>query len=252
MCPALYYYIDMIQIDASNLGNLLEVLPPTLDFVVVGEMHGSRQNAPLIQKLALAFLAYDRHVTIAFEWSISAAELHALNDYVHGGVTPTPLPSFFLNSDGRVTHEHFTLLQWIRGYNFEHSDRIDIFAFDQDSNGTDREQAMANALRAYKTQHPDSLVLVETGNMHARNALYVFDSEPHMPMAAILKETHQVFSIFLQYLAGEILVEGMPRDVTRAASQREESKPYFDALVTIPKSQAALEITSLTDVIKSI
>lgn len=239
----------MIQFELQKLDNIWSVLPQKTDFVVIGEMHGSEQNAPLVQKFAQALLTQAHHITIAFEWTMSR-EFNNIRDYIHGGASPENLPAFFLNSDGRVTYEHFDLLRWIRSYNREHHSNIDIYAFDVSSGNENPEQMLANALLSHKAQQPDSLFLVETGNMHARNVPYTFDKEFRVPMAAFLKKTSSVFSIFIKYMSGNVLVDDIPRDVTKAASQIESPEPYFDGVVNIPESRATLEISDLTDVLQ--
>lgn len=240
----------MIELELRELDNIWCILPPEPDFVIVGEMHGSRQNAPLMQSFALALLTRAHRITIAFEWAVSDTELDMIGNYIHRGIKPERLSEFFLNSDGRVTYEHFDLLRWIRTYNAEHNDRIGVCTFDVPSSNGNTEQALANALLSHRMRQPKSLFLVETGNMHARKASYVFDKGERVPMAAILKETCSVFSVFLKYLTGKVLVEGMPRDVTKAVSQQESPEPYFDAIGRIPESQPASEITDLTNVIE--
>lgn len=241
---------SMIEIELKKLQNIWNFLPPKPDFIIVGEMHGSQQNAPLIEKFARALLTQALHITIAFEWTISDTEFDVIRNYIHEGTVPEKLPRFFLDSDGRVTHEHFDLLKWIRSYNMEHDGSIDICAFDTSLDNGDSEQMLANALLSSKARNPGALFLVETGNMHARNVAYTSNNEEHVPMAAILKETNSVFSVFVKYLAGKVLVEGTPRDVTKATSQQESPEPYFDGIVKIPESRPAAEITDSTDVVR--
>ena len=225
-------------------------LQPVADFIVVGEMHGSKQNAPLMQELLGIALALQKPVTVAFEWSFSTSELSALRAYIQGGEIPALLPTFLLNSDGRFTYEHILLIQWIRTYNGIHGNIIDVHTFDDSNNSEERERAMADSLGAYKKQHSESVVLVETGNMHARSLPYIFLGTKHTPMVTHLKKDYTVFSIFLQYLRGTVLVEGKSRDVTKAASQQEGPGAYFDAVVEIPFSETAQEPDDLTTITK--
>jgi len=229
----------MVHTLSRQLDAFSSVLQQNPDFVIIGEMHGSKQNAPLLQKLLSAILAEPKTIAIAFEWALSTSEREALRAYIQGGETPTHLPAFFSDSDGRFTREHATLLKWIRAYNRTHGNLIDLHTFDDSSGNKEPDQAMADSLDAYKKQNPVSMVLVETGNMHARNSPYSFQGKEHLPMAAILKRDYRVFSIFLQYLQGEVDVEGESRDVTTATSQEEGPRTYFDAVIEIPVSEAA-------------
>lgn len=236
----------MIRISSQELKTLSTVLERVYDFIVVGEMHGSRQNAPLIQELLSVVLAEPKPVTIAFEWALTGSERDALQIYIHGGEIPTPLPTFFLNSDGRFTYEHISLLKWIRTHNSTYDSLINLHTFDESIGSEEPEYIMADSLRAYKKNHPESIILVETGNMHARNSPYVFKGMTNVPMAMILKRDYTVFSIFLQYLQGKISIEGENRDVTKATSQQEGPGAYFDAVIEVPVSEAAPNPETLT------
>ena len=240
----------MIKVASNKLTVLAKILPQPLDFIVVGEMHGSRQNAPLIQELLLAVLTEQKPVTIAFEWLLTDLELDALRRYVHDGETPAQLSTFFLDSDGRFTLEHIALLKWIRAYNVTHNNLIDLYAFDKPSNSGASDQVMADSLRTYKKHHPESLILVETGNMHARNSIDISVNTGQVPMAAILRKDYLVFSIFLHYIRGKILVEGENRDVTKAASQQEGPRTYFDAVIEILVSESAQNPNDLTEILQ--
>ncbi|HUX80734.1 MAG TPA: hypothetical protein VMV38_00170 [Candidatus Paceibacterota bacterium] len=241
----------MIRTSSYELKPLSTAIQHAHDFIVVGEMHGSKQNAPLMQELLSIMLTGPKPVTIAFEWTLSNSECDALRAYIYGDDVPVQLPAFFLDSDGRFTPEHIPFLKWIRAYNSTHNNLINLHTFDDpNKNSGESDQAMANSLCTYKEQHPDSLILVETGNMHARNLPYVSGGTEYVPMAAILKKKYDVFSIFLQYLQGEILVEGKNRDVTKAASQQEGPGRYFDAVLEIPISEAAKNPDSLTKIAK--
>ncbi len=241
----------MSQASSYELGVVSSMLQQKqFDFIIVGEMHGSQQNAPLMQELLAIILAKSKPVTIAFEWALSNREREALRTYIHGGDIPEQLPSFFANSDGRFTYEHAALLKWIRGYNKTHGNFIDLHTFDESIGSKEPEQVMTDSLRTYKINHPESLVLVETGNMHARSLSYVFMGSEYVPMAALLKKDQAVFSIFLKYIQGQISVEGVNRDVTEAVAQKEGAGVYFDAEVDIPFSQPAQDIKELTKISK--
>ena len=238
----------MIRTSSNKLMVLSAVLQRTHDFIVIGEVHGSKQNALLTQELLFIILAEPKPITVAFEWGITDSERDAFRTYICGGDVPAQLPTFFLDSDGRFTHEHFSLLNWIRIYNSTHNNIIDIHTFADSSNSEEPEQAMADSLHAYKKHHTGSTILVETGNMHARNSSYVSMGTKHVPMAAILKKNHTVFSIFLQYLQGKVLVEGRNLDVTEVTSQQQGPGHYFDAMIEIPISEAAQNHDSLTKI----
>ncbi|MEK7604735.1 MAG: hypothetical protein AAB442_03000 [Patescibacteria group bacterium] len=221
--------------------------PAETSFVLVGEMHGSRQNATIIREIASVLLRHSRPLTIAFEWTLEKTELEELREYTRGGSLPRKLPNFFLCSDGRFTYEHAVLLKWIRTYNLQKGLAIDIHAFDRGGNNASDED-MAHSLLLYKEKHPHSIILVETGNVHARNSKYFFENIEKEPLGSILKRRDTAFSIFCAYKEGYVNVEGVSRDVTQAESQVEGRGTYFDAVINIPVSVAAEEIESLTSV----
>jgi hypothetical protein len=237
----------MKRISSRGLAGLFSALPASLDFFIIGEMHGSRQNAPVVRKCLRAMLAGPRPCAVAFEWALSAAEQDAIRTYLRGGKAPARLPAFFLRSNGRFTLEHIALLRWIRAHNRAHGNRIDIHAFDAVRKGQDPERSMANSLRTYKKRHPQSAILVETGNAHAKYASAAKNGV-RASMAAILKKEFTVFSVFLSYQKGKINVEGAPADVTQAASQREGAKGRFDAVVMIPRSEPSRDPKNLTEI----
>lgn len=238
----------MIRVSFHELSALSTALQGTHDFIVIGEMHGSKQNAPLMQELLSATLVKPRPVTIAFEWALSDFDCDALRTYIHGGEIPAQLPVFFSDSDGRFTYEHIELLKWIRNYNSAHNNLIDLHTFDKVTGSEERDLSMANSLHIYKKEHPESLILVETGNMHARSSPYISKGTEYMPMGALLKKDYVIFSIFLQYLQGEISVEGEKRDVTKATSQQEGPMSFFDAVIEVPVSEPAQNPDVLTKI----
>ncbi len=243
---------SMIRTSSHELKVLSDVLQQVPDFIIIGEMHGSKQNAQIMQELLSIILTESKPVTIAFEWVLSISEYDALREYIHGGDVPAQLPNFFLDSDGRFTYEHVSLLKWIHIYNSTHNNLIDLHTFDNSISSGEPEQAMADSLRGYKKNHPMSIILVETGNMHARNSPYAVMGTEYLPMVALLKKDYAMFSIFLRYVQGEILVEGENRDVTKATSQQEGPGSYFDAVIDISISEAAQNPSSLTEIARSL
>ncbi len=237
----------MRYVSSDSVGELFTKVDD-LDFIIVGEMHGSNENAPVIQRVIESLLLLSDTLVVAFEWALSSTEQRELRDYVMGGEYLLISPSFFLDSDGRFTHGHSSLLTWIRAYNMSHKHKIDICTFDAYEHGRDRDTVMADNLRSCKDDHPNVPILVETGTIHARKSLFVSEGESITPMGAILKDTHRVYSIFLRYERGEIMVEEIAVDVTRFESQVTGPEGFFDAVVTIPVSTPAQAVTQLTDV----
>lgn len=232
----------MIRVSANHLNGLATILP-AYNFIVVGELHGSTQNAPIIHNLLALILTATGRAGIAFEWPISQKDQTALQAYVNGGPVPVALPPFFLNSDGRFTRQHANLLVWLRR-SHRLGDAIDIHFFDEDNNTGDPEERLAHTLEQIHQREPATPLLVETGNFHARKQ----SDRRQLPMAARLTADYKVFTIFLRYLSGLIDVAGQHRDVTQAASQKQNPNKYFDAIIEIAQSEPAEQLTDLTTI----
>ncbi len=226
-------------------------LVPEYSFMVLGEMHGSQQNAGLVRSVMQAVAGKQKPITVAFEWPLNENEQGMLRDYIQAGTAPTSLPQFFLDSDGRFTMEHAALLKWMKHYNRTHKEKFDITTFDTMDPVSDHEYALSQALSAYAQKHPNRFVVVETGNMHARTSEYHNGQETVVPMAAYLKQQHETYSVFIQYQKGSLAVEGQVVNVTGFESQQIGPNGYFDATLTIPQTEAAGTPTSLTDILNS-
>ncbi len=212
--------------------------------IFVGETHGSKQNAVLIQDICLILLQAYTHIAVAFEWPLTPVEGEALRGYVHGGSAPETLPDFFLHSDGRFTYEHVGLFVWMREYVRMHGDAIDVLFFDTKNERINREDAMGQILNAYQENHSDRVILAETGNFHARKNA----KNTQRSLATNLQDRYAIFSIFVRYLSGNIMVDGEMRDVTKASSQRQGPDHFFDACIEIQRSDAADEPSDLTKI----
>jgi hypothetical protein len=233
----------MHALPAHNLKELAATLAEH-DFIIVGEMHGSAQNAPLMRDLLTQVLASADRAAIALEWTLNADEQTALRSYIQSGLVPAKLPNFFLDSDGRFTPQHINLLAWIRRFNQQHGQLIDLCFFDDETTGTDPEKGLANVIIAYHRQHPATSLLIETGNFHARKQT----GRSRPSMATWLTAEGKVLSIFLRYLSGRITIEGRTRDVTLASSQQENPDKLYDVVIEIPKSDPAPIPSDLTEI----
>lgn len=251
--PVFYAIIRSMPIFSEHeLGKLLYSLgKPLPDYILVGEVHGSRENAPLVRRMVEQLTECTPHISIAFEWTITDVELSRLQEYIAGGPIPKHLPRFFLDSDGRFTLEHATLLKWIREQNKGRHFPIGIYAFDSAKGArvAVAEQCLADSLLEYKTkQQRKTVVVVETGAIHARMESYSLEGTHCSPMGSILKERYRVCSIFLRYHSGHISAEGIMRDVTRTWSQQQGSGSFFNAIVEVPVSTGSRNIHSLTEI----
>lgn len=228
----------------------LKLLDPVFqknDFIVIGEMHGSKENAPIMEKFMNAIIKSGRSLTVTFEWSLTDSEAKSLERYVTGGPVPEKIPDSFIDSDGRFTEEHCHLLKKIRSFNLQGKSNIKVCTFDGYGNFDDYENYLSNNLILTKHINKD-LILVETGSIHARKTIYYENGLEEIPMTSILSKNFKVYFIFLKYLDGEINVEDVNVDVTLLKSQIDGPHNYFDAIIEIPKSHASEPLNDLTEI----
>jgi hypothetical protein len=226
-------------------------LVPAYRFLILGEMHGSKQNAELVRSVLENAVDNGKPIAVAFEWPLDDGEQQTIREYVLNGVVPESLPTFFMDSDGRFTMEHVALLKWMKEYNSTNEQKLDLVTFDRLGQYPDHERMLSQKLIAYAQDHPDTFVVVETGNVHARTSEYNDEGVIVVPMAAHLKKQFQVFSIFLQYTEGTIAVDHQAIDVMQFETQRMGPNGHFDATLTVSRSEAMDRPTSLTELLRS-
>lgn len=237
----------MPTVSSSDIPSLFDLLPTDWEILLLGEMHGSKQNAPLIKEVA-AYAAQYHPLTCAFEWALDAKYAESLRKYVAGGVAPSVLPQFFLDSDGRFTHEHIALLKWFREWNSSNTNAVELLFFDAVAEKDEvPEKKLADTLLEYKKENPSRRIIVETGVFHAKTTDWNFDGEVHTPMGVHLAQYVRVASFFLLYPSGSIRVDGDALNVTDAELQISPPQEGFDAHILMPASTPTKPIQSLTN-----
>lgn len=231
----------MQYLSESELSTLVEIGLRN-DFLILGEIHGSKQNALLVKKLVELFAKSRIPITLALEWAISKDDLKSIKVYTAGGAKPKLSSSFFLDSDGRTTYEHFELLKHIRTLNQQNAHnevgKINLCTFENESNCS-TEQDLASSLELCKALYPGNLIVVETGNYHARKLTFDSNITSEPTLATMLSEKYMVYSVLIKYNKGTVRVEGAEVDVTKAFSQRAAEERYFDAVLTLSSSGAS-------------
>ena len=146
---------------------------PDLPFILVGEMHGTTETPQVFRDLVCAARATKRPVLVGLERPSSeqaaidaflAPENHA--EAVRALLRERDWGVF----DGRSSKAMLALLEELRLLRM-HGDIRGIIAFDDRRPGetpAQREQRMAAYLTAAADRIPGSLVIVLTGNLHAR------------------------------------------------------------------------------------
>lgn len=206
----------------ENVSEIIDFLPKA-GFIVLGELHGVEENAEVVKKILNILLSANKKVYIGFEWLLTPQEEFEINEYLRTGKCPNKLPVFFSDSDGRVTVEHLDLLKHIKLINTTREHPIQIVAFD--SSASDYEVEMARKLL---TIEPNSLVIVETGSVHARRG------GEEKTLVDILSETRETKNIFISYTAGTVNVDGEVYSVTNSSEQQVGVSGQFDFEIEVP------------------
>ena len=197
------------------------------DFFIVGELHGIEQNALIMQEMIDAVLTLNEEIGIAFEWVLTEKEYEEIQAFVDNRLETIKTPSFFLNSDGRVTQSHLALLHHLRLLNQKKRGRVRLFIFDGLNVST--EVDLAKNLLHIRSEI-SCPILVETGTVHAAK-------DEINTMAGVLAKTSSVFSTFIHYETGLVNVEGEVLNVRDSLSQQTGPQNLFDATIVVQKAE---------------
>lgn len=146
-------------------------------WVFIGEMHGSNETPAALIDLVCDAVAHRKIVTVALERPTSEQEaltnVLSAKDLSFAEKTLLDQPGWKNGMDGRASKAMLALLLSLREIRVNHSE-LNIFAFDTpyqpgDSPGK-RDKAMGQALLTFGKLHPNSLIVILTGNIHAMQA----------------------------------------------------------------------------------
>jgi len=221
----------------EDIGDLVTALHDT-KLLILGEIHGVEENVHIIESIIEKHtLTQSRPLVLAFEWLLETTEIAELNRFIHGETDTFPNATFFSASDGRFTVTHRALFNDLRQKPKRENFTIEVF--DTDTN-KEYERLMSNNLITICENHPDALVIAETGVIHARKTAY---SDGHKnvikPMAAYLPSSLKIKTVFIRYKSGEVDVEGKIHNITRAASQIEGAGEAFDYELCVERAHRA-------------
>jgi hypothetical protein len=148
-----------------------------IHWVFVGEDHGSNETPAAFLDLVCDALAHGKSVTVALERPTS--EQAALDGVVvarnlaEAQQTLLEQPDWKKGMDGRASKAMLRLLFSLRELRMVHPD-LTVAAFDTPFKSGDdpgaRDEAMGRAVLALGKAHPDRLVLILCGNIHAMQA----------------------------------------------------------------------------------
>ncbi len=235
----------MKRIISTDIVNISEEILNS-NFVLVGELHGVKQNVQVIKSMVELVIKNGKSVLLAFEWPLTEVEVKNINDYITSSTDSFPMSPFFVDSDGRFSIGHVMLFKYLRENN--NTSNVSIHCFDSLGFSENYEEEMAQKLLELK-QNDNTVIIAETGVMHARRRKY-FDSNERaqVPMGFYVSEKYKTLSIFLRYLSGSVMVEGVLHSVCNASSQIEGPDDSFDVELVINNAEPALEIEKLTEI----
>jgi hypothetical protein len=156
---------------------------PQTRFVILGEYHGTTETPPFFVDIVCHALRTGRPVHVGLEF---AEKEQAGLDRYFAGQDPAYVAAGAFD-DGRHSLAMYAMISRLR--QLRRGGRpLEVFAFLRDSqdghNQTPHELAMASAWRDRAARHPDALIVILTGNIHAmkRRAR----GQPYVPAAALL------------------------------------------------------------------
>lgn len=161
-------------------------------FLLFGEIHGVREFPAFFGESACHVAASGRPLTVALE--LPGSEQLAVDAYLASGGSPADQAALLATpfwtrayQDGRSSEAMADLLRRLhrlRAAGF----RLEVFLFDVERPGPDRDARMAERLIAYQRAHPSAGILVLTGNLHARTAPGAPWDAAWRPMGWFLRE----------------------------------------------------------------
>lgn len=157
--------------------------------IILGEVHGVRENIEIIKTFIIALEEENISVTLALEWP---SEINSdISVFLNNAETTPPWRGwdFVQDKDGRISKEHIALLQWLKvrnnalSVNKKHS----VFGFSENHKSwNERDLKMAKNISLLSTNDKKKVVLAVMGNLHAQRQELTFDGESHAPLATHL------------------------------------------------------------------
>jgi hypothetical protein len=170
---------------------------PRTNYVIVGETHGTSEIPAFFGDLACSAHASGRPIVVAVEaadteqgaidrFLSSDGGEAAQRAFLHSAIWNSPM------KDGRSSRAYFDLIMRLR--NYKRSGLIaDVVAIQPVKENVDRGASqtaynalMAKNIRAARALHPNALLLVLVGNVHASKGVLKFGAESLVPAAADL------------------------------------------------------------------
>jgi len=177
---------------------------PALRFVVVGEMHGTKETPAIFKDLVCSAHGLKRPIIVGIELKGQVAVDRFMVSKNHDLAANDLLSqSEWNHSDGRTSQAVLALLEDLRALKLD-GVVSGVVAFSVTRRGETAakgEERMAFALSAAARRHPSALVIALTGNVHACKRMLA-EAGSYRLMASFLPSAETV-SLFVTDLGGE-------------------------------------------------
>ncbi|MCK6463018.1 MAG: hypothetical protein L6Q29_04375 [Candidatus Pacebacteria bacterium] len=172
--------------------------------IVVGEIHGAKENIFFIKKILSFYNKNDIPITLAMEWPSELTE--EINRYIFKKGKLNWLSWKFSESpDGRISKEHLDLIKWLRAKN------IKLVCFSVGGlSWNERDKKMAENILAEYNQNKEVKILVCAGRLHSRSKDFDFGKEKYTPLGYYLPKNETIF-FELDYLSGNYFNVGLKK-----------------------------------------
>jgi hypothetical protein len=148
----------------------------TLQYVFIGELHGSNETPAAFGQLVCDALMHGRRVVVALERptseQVSLTSIVSSPDESAATRVLLEQPDWQQGMDGRASQAMLSLLLYLRQLHASYS-ALQVTAFEapfsNDPAGA-RDQAMGTKLLSIGKENPESLILILTGNTHGMEA----------------------------------------------------------------------------------
>lgn len=212
--------------------------------LLLGEIHGTRE-APGIAA-AVACLALEAGLDVVLALEIPADENDRAQRYLVSTGSEEDRRALLegsfwgrANQDGRSSRAVAELLERARVLRGE-TDRLEVALFDRDAeeDAQARDRTKARALEGLATSAPDAIVVVLTGNVHARVGLGTPWDPEFEPMGFLLRRAlprREIVALNLEHAGGEAWVctgsapsDCGPRSMRGSGTTRDVPSVRFD------------------------
>ena len=209
--------------DCAELAGAREMLAPGIDYVLVGEYHGTNEMPAIARDIACAASATGRPLVFGVE--LTPADQPALDRFMRsdgGDAARAALLASpgWAEKGGRTTAAIADLIESVRRIGRRHPATLVAFDAAPEARGTSakREAAMAETLAAAQRRVPGSLVVALTGVGHAgKSAWTSFD--PPFPAAGQLLPAERTIALAFARPGGQYWGCAAPNgDATRGCT----------------------------------